>query len=297
MDPVPMDMRVPHFYEFTQQNGGSVDGRHQPLIEYGNGPPHYRFLDADPQDTQVSYLLGSYSPIDDDVSDYSALASQPIQQGETPRYIPIFNGERDVSRVPYHNENYFGEPAMAPQDAAVQGNFAHRYARDTPSWNRLSSVHTPRQIPMDIDPVTSTGPTAHRGRFGLGQGVTQTIPEFDAAQQVFSYHPSQDRHHLPHRIIPREHDLRSSPLHNPVKPLRSEPMRRGSKVMPIYVHYEPYGSLDTQPKDGNPRYMTQVEDFLAPISDPDFGLQPKESPNNHWFRPASSMWVQSDGHA
>ena len=272
-----MDMPVPQVYGYPRRNGGSAERCHQPSIEYRVGAQDYFVVDGDPQYTQVSYSLCPYDPIDNDGSHHDAFATQFGQQGETPRYSSVFIDESDPTRVPYQNGMCFEGPAIAPQDAA---------------WSRLCSMDTD-QFLMDPDSVASGRPIAQRGGLDFGQDVTEAS-ELSPTPQVPPYHAGPSRHPLPSRTISRNNYLRSHALHNPVNRFRSQPMRRESKVMPIYVRYGPFGE---PPAQESPRSVIQHEGLVTPTRDPGIALQPHDSPNNYWYRPASSMWVQSDGHA
>lgn len=291
MHQVAMDLSVPNFSAWLMPNGVSAYGRRHPstdLRTYGNNGQNCYDIDVDPQFSLGSYPFGPYGLADDDGLGYTAFASHPSQRSDVPRYYSGDDNEYNASREFCHNANRFGGLSEVPEDAAVQDIWAHGYMRNNAQLSRLSSVNVTDPVPMELDPVPSDEPFLEDRPFGFSHGIAHPGPESGSSQSVFSQHSNQDVDPSPQRKMTNEHHLLSNAWHDPSKPLRSEPMRRGSKVLPNHVQF---GSREGPPNHGNTWSRNMRRDGVSHRMEPNTGPQPEEWRYNYWSRPASLMWV------
>lgn len=298
MDPVQVNPSAPNFNAWPQQNGVSAhQGRHPSsgLNSHGNEAQDCYHFEADPRFGHGSYPFSQCGLTDNYSLGYTTFATHFTQGSEIPRHYPVNNNERHASGD-LHYGNRLERLPNVPQDAAVQEIWAHGDVRSNPPWSRPTSMGITHHVLMELDPVVADEQLVHGHPFSFRQGIAQLPPESATTRSVFPHHPSQDPDFLPQKTVTEDRHLLSYPWQDPVKPLHSEPMRRGSKVLPIHVRYGLHGGLETQPRRRNTWSRNIPGDYVSTSMGPNTGPRPEELLYNHWSRPASLMWVPSDGH-
>lgn len=284
-----MDSSVTNFSAWLLHNGVAAYDRRYPSTD-GNHVQNCSDIDAGPQFSPGSYPFGPHSLADDDGLGYTASASHPYQRSEIPRSCSVHDDEHNANREFCHNGNRFGGLSEVPEDAAVQDSWPHVYMRNNAPWSRLSSMEVTDHVPMGLVPVPSDDPFVQDRPFSFLYGIPHPAPESGSSQSVFSHQFFQDVDPLPQRTMTNEHHPLSNTWHDPSEPLRSKPMRRGSKVLPIHFQFGSREGPQTQPRHGNTWSRNMCGDGVSPRM-PNTGPQPEEWRYNYWSRPASLMWV------